>query len=113
QFVKFSNVTQAGIMFRKLCFTAALSLLAGLWCATAAQSSVLNTRGSSPKDKAVEDKYRSDEMERVRRDADKREERRDRSFPRIKEDFERIQVINNDVLQQHGINVRLNYKEVA
>ena len=99
-------------MFRNLCFTVALSLLPGLWCSTVAQS-VLSPRSSSPKDKAVEDKYRSDEMERVRRDADKREERRGRSFPRIKEDFERIQVINNDVLQRDGIDGQLNYKEVA
>ena len=100
-------------MVKQLCFTAVVSLLAGLWCSTAAQSSVLNTRSSSPKDKAVEDKYRSDEMERVRRDANKREERRATSFPRIKEDFERIQVINNDVLQRQGTNVQLNYKEVG
>lgn len=48
-------------------------------------------------------KGRSNEMERVRRDAEKPGKRTDNSpeekFPQIKEDFERIQIINSDVLQ--------------
>ncbi|HEX8181275.1 MAG TPA: hypothetical protein VF525_17165 [Pyrinomonadaceae bacterium] len=53
----------------------------------------------SPKDKAIEDKIRSDEIERIKRDAEKPDQRTDPQFPLIKQDFERIQIINNEVLQ--------------
>ncbi len=48
-------------------------------------------------------KSRSVEMERARRDAEKADKKSENSpnqnFPQIKEDFERIQIINSDVLQ--------------
>ena len=53
-------------------------------------------------------KGRSNEMERVKRDAeksnkpDKSESRTTLNFAEIKEDFEHIQIINNDVLQASG-----------
>lgn len=59
--------------------------------------------GGSPRDRSNEDKYRSNEIERVRREAGKSKAAAapaaSASFPLIKEDFERIQIINNDVLQ--------------
>ncbi|HLA12692.1 MAG TPA: hypothetical protein VJ023_19055 [Pyrinomonadaceae bacterium] len=57
----------------------------------------LTTR--SPKDKSIEDKYRSDEIERVRRGTLTPRARHESRFPQIKEDFERIQMLNGDILQ--------------
>jgi hypothetical protein len=49
---------------------------------------------------------RSNEIERVRRDAEKPEKKAGKSpedkFPEIKEDFERIQIVNGEVLQAVG-----------
>jgi len=49
---------------------------------------------------------RSSEMERVKRDAEKPDRKAEKSpedkFPRIKEDFERIQIVNAEVLQAGG-----------
>jgi len=49
---------------------------------------------------------RSSEIERVRRDAEKPDRKAEKSpedkFPRIKEDFERIQIVNAEVLQAGG-----------
>lgn len=49
---------------------------------------------------------RSGEIERIRRDAEKPDRKAEKSpedkFPRIKEDFERIQIVNAEVLQAGG-----------
>jgi hypothetical protein len=49
---------------------------------------------------------RSSEIERVKRDAEKRDAKAEKSpedkFPQIKEDFERIQIVNGEVLQAGG-----------
>ncbi|MBC7931495.1 MAG: hypothetical protein H7Z38_13105 [Rubrivivax sp.] len=49
---------------------------------------------------------RSGEIERVKRDAEKPDKKSEKppddKFPQIKEDFERIQIINSDVLQAVG-----------
>lgn len=49
---------------------------------------------------------RSSEIERVKRDAEKRDKKAEKSpedkFPQIKEDFERIQIVNSEVLQAGG-----------
>jgi hypothetical protein len=70
----------------------------------------------SPKDKSIEDKFRSDEIERVRRSALSAVTRNDRHatrFPQIKEDFERIQVINSDVLQANAFDKGLDYRSIS
>ena len=67
----------------------------------------------SPKDKAIEDKLRSDEIERVKRDAEKPDARSGPEFPRIKEDFERIQIINNEVLQAQASAGALDYARLS
>ena len=86
--------------------------LAVLSCSVSGQTG-LGPRTSSPRDKATEDKYRSDEIERVRRSTVKPEERRSASFPQIKDDFERIQVINNNVLQSDSTSRGLDYRKIA
>jgi hypothetical protein len=60
------------------------------------ESSVLGA-----KDKFSDIKNRSNELERMRREADTpvRSENHEIRFPEIKEDFEQIQLINGDVLQ--------------
>lgn len=70
-------------------------------------------RTNNPKDKIIEDNLRSTEIERVRRSAEKYEGRPadDHKFPAIKEDFERIQLINN-VLQE-GAGGGMAYGRVA
>ena len=102
-------------MHRRLLLAATICLLlldAGL---TAAQ--VPGPPGGistgSPRDKAIEDKLRSDEIERVKRAAEKPEPRPDPEFPRIKEDFERIQIINNDVLQAQATAAAPDYARLA
>jgi hypothetical protein len=69
-------------------------------------------RTNNPRDKIMEDNLRSTEIERVRRAAEKHEgQPADPRFPAIKEDFERIQIVNN-VLQE-GAGVRVTYARVA
>jgi hypothetical protein len=71
-----------------------------------------NTRSNNPKDRMVEDNIRSTEFERVRRAAGRHEGRPDdANFPAIKEDFERIQLVNN-VLQE-GVGGGMAYGRVA
>ena len=70
----------------------------------------------SPKDKSIEDKFRSDEIERIRRSAISAVNRNDRPatrFPQIKEDFERIQLINSDVLQANTFDKVLDYRSIS
>ena len=67
----------------------------------------------NPRDRATEDKIRSDEMERIKRDAEKPEDKAlTPRFPAIKEDFEQIQLINNDVLQT-GTGGARDYKLIS
>jgi hypothetical protein len=70
------------------------------------------TRSNNPKDRIVEDNLRSTEIERVRRAALTHEGRpAEHRFPAIKEDFERIQIVNN-VLQE-GAGGGMAYGRVA
>ena len=74
------------------------------------------------KDSVSDVKGRSIEMERVDRDA-KKAERRARddnrespaapNFEQIKEDFERIQIINGDVLQANAASANLDYGHIS
>ena len=71
-------------------------------------------RTGSPKDRSIEDKYRADEIERVRREAVKPQQRYQTSrFPQIKEDFERIQLINSDVLQGISLKAEPDYRRLS
>lgn len=54
---------------------------------------------------------RSNELDRIKRDADKPEEKPAPSFPQIKEDFEQIQLINSDVLQSAASAA--NYQRIS
>jgi hypothetical protein len=101
-------------MSGRLCLTATLLILS----ASAASAQTVGTPGGiitgTPKDKSVEEKLRSDEIERVKRDAEKPDRRSDPAqFPRIKEDFERIQIINNDVLQSQARGGALDYTRIS
>jgi hypothetical protein len=94
-------------MNRRL-WPAALFIVASTLVAPAAAQSPAprGNTGGSPRDRSNEDKYRSNEIERVRREARKSKAaapEASASFPLIKEDFERIQIINNDVLQDGGL----------
>src|SRR5687767_15064198 len=92
---------------------AVISLSSFLCFSASAQSPALGTRSGNPKDKAVEDKYRSDEIERVRRSTLKSEDRPISRFPQIKEDFERIQIINSDVLQSNSTRRQFDYQRIS
>jgi hypothetical protein len=71
-------------------------------------------RTGSPKDRSIEDKYRADEIERVRREAVKPQQRYQTTrFPQIKEDFERIQLINSDVLQAITLKAEPDYRRLS
>ncbi len=70
-------------------------------------------RSNNPKDKLMEDKLRTTEIERVRRAAAKHESRtaRDQNFPAIKEDFERMQLVNNAL--QEAASAGADYGRIA
>ncbi len=84
-------------------------------------SAVAQEHGPPPggSDKTIRDvvsdvKGRSIEMERVRRNSDKREDPPATSnFPQIKEDFERIQIVNSDVLQANPTGGPLAYERIS
>lgn len=89
-------------------FSSALSL------SSTSQVPGQGSRTGSPKDRSIEDKYRSDEIERVRRDSVKPENPRQATrFPQIKEDFEKIQLINSEVLQATTFDAAPNYRRLA
>lgn len=58
-------------------------------------------------------KGRSNEMERVKRDAEKAETSTPPGFSQIKEDFERIQIINTDVLQVNTSSGTPPYERIS
>jgi hypothetical protein len=103
-------------MSRRFCLTAAFLILS----ATATTAQNTGTPGGlfsgNPKDRAVEEKLRSDEIERVKRDAEKPEKKSsstEATFPQIKEDFERIQIINIRELQTQDSGVPLDYARIS
>ena len=103
-----------------------LLLLAVAVVATTSFSSALAQRGNAPPgagDKSMRDgadsvRDRSNEMERVHRDSEKpdrksSEKSPEDKFPQIKEDFERIQLINGDVLQSAAPGGVLDYGRLS
>jgi hypothetical protein len=77
-----------------------------------ALSCVDSAAQTSPKDKSIEDKFRSDEIERVRRTANKRDEHQAVLFPQIKQDFEQIQLISSDLVQAVSSPANLDRDQV-
>ena len=99
-------------MSKQLFLTTILTLASALWSSANAQLPAgVGTGGR--RDKSIEDKYRSDEMERVRREAHTPSYRPTTRFPEIKEDFERIQVINGELLEVTNSNSGLNYERIS
>ena len=86
-------------------------LASAVWSSANAQLPVgVGTGGR--RDKSIEDKYRSDEMERLRREANTPLYRPATRFPQIKEDFERIQVLNSELLQANNANAGMDHSRV-
>ena len=101
-------------MSRPLLLAAILATLTALGSPAAARQlgPPGGVRSNNPKDKLLEDKLRTTEIERVRRAASKQEGRpADHKFPAIKEDFERMQIVNN-VLQE-GAAGRVDYGRIS
>ncbi|HZE70208.1 MAG TPA: hypothetical protein VE135_11870 [Pyrinomonadaceae bacterium] len=65
------------------------------------------------KDNVSDLKGRSNEIERVKRDAEKPEASPAPNFSQIKEDFERIQIINSDVLQVNASSGSPAYESIS
>ncbi len=95
-------------------FLAAIAAIASLLLSpAAAQLPPGGLPTGNPRDRATEDRLRSDELERVKRNAELVEDRDTaRRFPSIKEDFEQIQLINNDVLQARAAAAP-DYRQIA
>lgn len=98
----------------RVCLAAAILIVS----ATATFAQTVGTPGGiatgNPKDRSLEEKLRSDEIERVKRAAEKPDRRTDYAkFPRIKEDFERIQIINNESLQEQASGGALDYARIS
>lgn len=90
---------------------AALALLAAAFVSpAAAQTGAIGDKNMKESDTI---RARSAELERVRREATKPDRKaeptREEKFPQIKEDFERIQIVNGDVLQ----SARTDYARMA
>ena len=97
-------------MTKQIFLTTIVVLASALWSSANAQLPPgVGTGGR--RDKSIEDKYRSDEMERVRRDTVRPVARPVTRFPQIKEDFERIQLINNE-LQASNSNAGLDHERI-
>src|ERR671916_377672 len=92
-------------------------LLAALALLAAASVSPAAAKTGAIGDKNMKEsdtiRARSAELERVRRESTKPDRKdeptREEKFPQIKEDFERIQILNGDVLQ----SARADYARVA
>ena len=99
-------------MIKQLFLMTMVALASALWSSDNAQLPPGAGTGGR-RDKSIEDKYRSDEMERVRRDANRPADRPAARFPQIKEDFERIQIINSDLLQANDSSAGLDYARIS
>ena len=106
-------------MNKRLFLAAALVLTPTLFSSVVAQDHGPPAGGSDKnlRDSASDLKGRSNEIERVGRDAKKSDSPPATppapNFPEIKEDFERIQIINSDVLQAHASNGKPEYQRVS
>lgn len=100
-------------MIKQFFLATIIAFTSGAWSSATAQRPISDASGASPKDKSFEDKFRSDEFERVRREADRLEERRTARFPQIKQDFERIQQISSELLQSSSSNAQLAYLRIS
>ncbi len=99
-------------MIRQVLLMTMMVLASTSWFSTNAQTPRSGAPLGSPKDKSIEDKYRSDEIERVRRGGDKPRDRTVARFPQIKEDFERIQLISSDILPTDELKA-LDYSRIS
>lgn len=107
-------------MNRRLLFAAILVIVSIPYSAAVAQDPGPPAGGADRnlRDSASDLKGRSNEMERVSRDAKKPDSRRSENpsapnFEQIKEDFERIQIINGDVLQAPVPSGGHNYERIS
>jgi hypothetical protein len=91
----------------------AIFLIAVSASTTPAQSSP-EQAAKNARDRFSEIKNRSFEMERMKREANKRNAGNNSTlrFPEIKEDFEKIQKVNSEVLQPTVLTSPINYAEV-
>jgi hypothetical protein len=106
--------TKEGRIVTKQLFLATIIALSPVIGSSAtAQTPPSDSPGASPKDRALEDKYRSDEIERVRREAESREYQPSLRFPQIKDDFERIQIINSEQLQASASKPNYDFERIA
>jgi hypothetical protein len=107
-------------MNKRLFFAAILVIVSIPYSAAVAQDHGPPAGGSDKnlRDSSSDLKGRSNEIERVTRDAKKPESRRSETppapnFEQIKEDFERIQIINGDVLQAPVSSGGHNYERIS
>ncbi len=65
-------------------------------------------------EKFYEMRDRANELTQMREELSKPEEKKpEASFPKIKKDFEKLQIINTEKLQKNSIGNKLNYKLIA
>lgn len=104
-------------MSKRLLLAAAVSFAAAPLFTAPARAQGLPPAGAigdkNLRDEADPTRARSNEMERVKREADKPADRPAPTFPQIKEDFERIQIINSDVLQAGAPGSAPDYKRLS
>ena len=98
-----------------LFFAVAFFLLTGSSFIVNAQDPLPATNnGSSLGDKFYEMRNRASELSRIKRELSKPEDKApEASFPQIKKDFEKLQIVNTEKLQKNSIGNNLNYKLIA
>lgn len=111
-------------MNKRLLLVMAAAIIAALSTPAAAQDHGPPAGGSDKnlRDSASDLKGRSIEMERIERDAKKPDNRKNsekaqsrpaQNFLQIKEDFEQIQLINNNILQANPSSAKPDYQRIS
>lgn len=102
-------------MYRQLFLAAIVAIALTLLSPALAQRGVPPPGGGDKnlRDGVSDVKGRSNEIERMKRDTEKPASDPAPNFPQIKEDFERIQIINSDTLQSNASGAALDYKLIS
>lgn len=97
-------------------FVVAIFIITSMWSSSASAQRRPPPVGAdrNARDPTSDIKGRSNEIERIKREADHPEERPALpAFPQIKEDFERLQIVNSDILQAGMRAGTLPYKQIS
>lgn len=100
-------------LFSLLAFTFVLAL-GNMFPASGQTRTPTTSSGVKIGEKFYEMRDRANELTRIKEELSKPEARSpEASFPKIKKDFEKLQIVNTEKLQKNSIGSNLNYKLIA